>query len=198
MSFRTVLLFAVGFSAISCTEASAKPKNLYLVVLAKDGCFFWVDAEPRPVWQHVKRVKVNGSTKFRHDNSLIQHYPEEIRLHLTFYPQSGLSFGPKPTRPCTAGFNPAKMRFSASWRHHSTTTIATGALLNTQWHAPAPWCELNCTDHWTYDIRLDSTNVPIEDELLMDIKAEDGTVVSHLSGQLEYFEEQTAPIAPAP
>ena len=198
MSFRTVLLFAVGFSVISCTEASAKPKNLYLVVLAKDGCFFWVEAEPKPAWQNVKRVKVNGSMKFRHDNSLIQHYPEEIRLHLTFYPQSGISFGPKPTRQCTAGFNPAKMRFSASWRHQSTTTIATGALLNTQWHAPAPWCELNCTDHWTYDIRLDSTNVPIEDELLMDIKAEDGTVVSHLSGQLEYFEERTAPTAPAP
>lgn len=57
---------------------------------------------------------------------------------------------------------------------------------------------MRCPAYWTYEIRLDSENIPIGDELVVTVHAEDGKVVSVLTGRLEQVNESAIPTSPSP
>jgi hypothetical protein len=197
MRYRSALICAL-FAIAAPATASTKATHLSLDLFANNGCPFFASAESDPNWSDVKVVKVKGVMNVRRGDSLVESYPEEIRLHITYgSAYDGVQFS-KPAPNCTESLDAAHFQFSASWKNQSRTVPAHGSLLNAEWHPPTPWCELRCHDWWTYEIRLESANIPITDELLVTVHTPDGKLVSTLVGHLEPVERKATPTAPSP
>jgi len=178
--------------ALAPTRSEAKTVTLALSLFSSDGCSFFATVDSDPSWKNLKEVKVNGATKFRHDKVFVDSYPEEIKVNVVY----GSDW--KPGHSCALPFDPVKVVFSAAWRNPSRTLVAKGVQMNAEWHDPGTWCELRCSGYWTYTIRVDSENIPITDELVLTVHAEDGRVVSSLAGRLEPIDRSAVPTLPLP
>ena len=183
---------------LASPDAVGKSVTLALSLFSTQGCDFSGGADTDPSWKHLKEVKVNGVKKFRRGKVVIENYPEEITLRLTYGLFESYSPTAKPVHDCTPTWDAAKVQFSAVWRNASRTVKAKGMQLNAEWHDPGVWCESKCRGYWTYEIRLDSENIPIADELEVTVHTEDGRVVSVLAGRLEPADEFATPTVPAP
>lgn len=202
MDLRKSLLWTgIVLSLLVPAEAVCKSVTLALTFFPIQGCAFSGTANTDPGWKHLKEVKVNGVKKFRRGKVVIENYPEEITLSLTYGLFESYSPTAKSAYDCTPTWDPAKVQFSAAWRNTTRTVTAKGVQLNAEWHDPGVWCESKCRGYcgyWTYEIRLDSENIPLGDELQVTVHTEDGRVASVLDGRLEAVDESAPPTLPLP
>lgn len=187
----------LALSTLMPVKSESKSVTLALSLIPTDGCAFSGAAETDPSWKNLKKVKVNGVAKLRHDRVLVEYYPAEITLKLT-YGLDGYSWASRVGGQCASAWDPRRVQFSAAWRTASRTVIAKGLQLNAEWHGPGVWCESKCRGYWTYEIRLDSENIPITDELQVTVHTEDGRVASVLAGRLEAVDKSYTPTLPLP
>ena len=189
----TIVLVAM---CVPLATAKRKHTDLWLNIRPTNSCEFWVEADQDPNWGGLERVKVKGVIKFQHGVSILENYPDEIRLHLTYGQVADNPF--RNQHRCASSFDPAHLQFNASWKTDGVESPAVGTLLNSEWHPPRPWCETTCHDYWTYEIRIDSENIPITSELTLTLHAQDGKTISSLVGRLEAVEVPARPTWPAP
>jgi hypothetical protein len=62
-------------------------------------------------------------------------------------------------------FDPAKVKFHLEWQNDSQIVPAKGIFALSEESSPQTWCEDKCAGHWTYELRIDSQNVPLQDNL---------------------------------
>jgi len=200
MDLRKSLLWTgIVISLLVPAEAVCKSVTLALALFPTQGCAFSGAANTDPGWKHLKELKVNGVKKFRRGKVVIENYPEEITLSLTYGLLESYSPTAKSAYDCTPTWDPAKVQFSATWRNTTRTVTAKGVQLNAKQHVAEIWCEqMRCRAYWTYEIRLESENIPIRDELVLTIHAEDGKVVSIIAGRLEEVDNSMVPTLPLP
>ena len=70
------------------------------------------------------------------------------------------------------------------WKHDFQVVRAEGSFVVSE-EAPQTWCEDRCSGHWIYELRIDSQNVPLQDDLVIRIEAEDGTRLAEYVGRLD-------------
>ena len=199
MGLREYVAWAgLALSVLIPVKAECKSVTLALSLFPTAGCAFAGTAQTDPSWKSLKKIKVNGVAKLRHDRMLVEYYPAEITLKLVYGLLDDDSPASRAGHQCVSAWDPRKVQFSAAWRNASRTVIAKGMQLNAEWHDPGAWCESKCRGYWTYEIRLDPENIPITDELQITVHTEDGRVVSVLSGRLEAVDESDIPTLPAP
>lgn len=203
MRFKKNLVWAGSLICLLASrEAVSKSVTLALALFPTQGCNFSGGADTDLNWKHLKEVKLNGVKKLRHGKVVVENYPQEITLHLMYWLYGlfeSYSLGDKKRHDRTPTWDPAKVHFSAAWRNRSGTVTAKGVQLNAQHLVSEIWCEqMRCPAYWTYEIRLDSENIPIGDELVVTVHAEDGKVVSVLTGRLEQVNESAIPTSPSP
>ena len=81
-------------------------------------------------------------------------------------------------------FDPAKLKFRATWHDTSQTKIADGTVVATEWQDPGPWCEDRCGGLWVYELRIDSEKLPLATQLAITIDSDDGTHLAEFLGRL--------------
>ena len=190
----TIAVLAMGIDQLA--SAKRKHTELLLNLWATNSCEFWAEADRDSSWSGLKRVKVKGAVKFQHGDSILENYPDEIRLHVTYGSVLDDPFANQ--HRCATSFDPAHLQLKASWNTKGMETPARGALLNSEWHPPRAWCETTCHDYWTYEIRIDSANIPITSELTLTLHTQDGKVISSLVGKLNAVEVPDRTTSPSP
>ena len=189
----TIIVLAV---CVPLATAKRKRTDLRFNVRPTNSCEFWAEADQDPNWSGLERVNVKGILKFRHGDSILENYPDEIRLHVTY---GQVADNPLPNQHrCASSFDPAHLQFKAFWKTDGVESPAVGTLLNSEWHPPGPWCETTCHQYWTYEIRIDSENIPITSELTLTLHAPDGKAISRLVGRLETVEVPDRTTLPSP
>ncbi len=87
------------------------------------------------------------------------------------------SCSPLPT------FDPAKLKFHVEWQNGSQAVPAKGNFV-AQELSPQTWCEDKCAGHWVYALRMDSEDVPLQNNLVLTIETEGGTRLAKYVGKL--------------
>jgi hypothetical protein len=60
------------------------------------------------------------------------------------------------------------------------------------------WCEERCVVRWSYELRIDSQNVPLQNDLVIKIEAQDGTRLAEYVGKLASSNVQAQPVFDLP
>jgi hypothetical protein len=174
MNAKLFLLFAM-FS-VSMPASARQKLSLSLSPVGVDACGFSAIAEPSPALSHLKRVKTKGKVQFRQGNRIVESYPEEIHLNVRYGNPDGLPISTIPSGKCV-NLDPVNVKFSASWRNQSGSVVAPGSLQSWEILRPAPMCETGCAGYSSYELRLDSSNIALTDELVITVYANDGKVI---------------------
>ncbi len=125
--------------------------------------------------------------KFRRGTEVLENFPDEIRLKIYYRLTIG-GFAPVRSNPCKP-VDLSTMKFKAIWSNKFRSLVADGTLLNAERHDPEPLCENKCSEWWTYDLRIETSGVPLTDDLLLLIDSADGAHFAKLTeglGPLEH------------
>ena len=173
-------------------SAKTKNENFSIWLMQVDGCnsLFFVEQEPDPFLSNAERVKVKSVERFRQGTSVLDNFPEEIRLKVYYRSNPG---GLIKCRAAES-FDPGAVKFSAAWRNKSRTLVANGTLLHVERHAPEPLCEDQCKEFWSYDLRIESRDVPLTDNLQLTVDAADGRHIAKLTGGLGSVRNSINPV----
>lgn len=147
---------------------------------------FFLRQEPDPYFQDVRKNRVNGSMRFERHGEVLENFPDELTLHLVFSPTYLLA-------SCTAAvrqFDPGKIKFKAAWRNGARMLPAEGTVVLSEREQPSIWCEVNCGEFWVYELRIESSGVPLTDHLEITIEAESGIRVAQFTGELGSYDLQ--------
>lgn len=162
---------------------------------------FSVAQRQDPFFRGLEQVRKRGKLQFRRGRDVVSNFPDALTIWVDF------RNGPTALSRCSAlpAFDPAKLKFSVQWKNGSQISPAEGKFLVSEESSPETWCEDNCSARWSYELRIDSQNVPLTDELVIRIDAENGTSLAEYVGKIGKADSQTPPLpmqvtnlAPAP
>ena len=137
---------------------------------------------PDPIFfKDLKQVKSKpGTRQYRRGRDLVDNFPDSTDITVEFWP------GLPEFKACSAlpPFDPANVKFHLEWKHDAQIVPAKGTFFVSE-ESQQPWCEDNCSGRWTYQLRIDSQDVPLHDNLIIRIEAEDGTRLAEYVGELD-------------
>ena len=124
-------------------------------------------------------MKSKGKSEYRKGRNIVANYPDLITVRVWFsLDLAGInSCGALPR------FDPAKLRFLVEWQNNSQLVPANGKFLVSE-TLPQTWCEDRCSKHWTYELRIDSQDVPLQSDLVVTIETVDGARLAKYVGKL--------------
>jgi len=141
---------------------------------------FHVSHERDAFFQELKQTKSKGTLQYRKGRDIVVRYPDFTTVRVEFW--RGLpEFGSCRALPA---FDPAKLKFHIDWRNPSRTTPANGKVVQWQESSAQPWCEDKCGGRWVYELRIDSQDVPLQDDLVIRIDSQDGSRLAEYVGKL--------------
>jgi hypothetical protein len=146
-------------------------------------CFdpmFSIEQEPDTFFKGLKHAKNHGVVTFRRGNSVVENFPDELRLKVLFV-RRRTEFG---SCAVEGAFDPARIKFRAEWKSGSRSQAAEGVIVQSEWQNPGPWCEDHCDGYWIYELRINSAGVALTNQLFVAVNAEDGTRLEQLVGTL--------------
>jgi len=186
--FATALLSLALVALVSSSPAKNKPKNMSIWMMPSDACGsgFYVEQEPNPLLINVVKLKKKGVVKFRSASGPLESYPDEITLKVEYRADASFFRTNVPTNPPKAcnPIDPGHVKFKAMWSNKSRTLAADGVILRQNDLGPEPFCELTCTELWIYELRIDSKDVPLTDNLEILIDSSEGKHLAKLVGGL--------------
>jgi len=198
---RPYFALAVLFVAlVSSSPAKSKPKNMSIWMMPLESCAasFYVEQEPKPFLMNVVESKEKGVVKFRSDTGTLEHYPDEITLRIEYRADAGFfktTVSRKPPKVCEP-IDPSRVRFKAMWSIKSRTLAADGTVLRQEDLGPEAFCELKCSDLWVYELRIESKDVPLTDNLVILIDSPEGKHLAKLVGGLGPLDHGVNPVTP--
>jgi hypothetical protein len=196
--------FVLGFLSVllvSPSPAKSRPKNMSIWMMPVEGCdaWFYVEQEPNPFLTKVVEFKDRGVVKFRSDTGILENYPDEITLRIQYRrADDGLlstTVSAKPPKVC-APIDPGRVKFKVMWSNKSRTLDAEGVVLQQENLGPEAFCELKCSDVWLYQLRIESKDVPLTDNLVILIDSPEGKHLAKLVGGLGPLEHVVNPMSP--
>lgn len=189
-----LFIFIAVLLSQSLCAGKKKAGDLSISLAQVDGCdaIFLTTQEPSPFLKNVEEVKVNGAVRFRQGSALLEKFPDDITLHVTYRSDPGGIF--RGQRPPCKKFDPGAVRIKSIWKSNSGTTIANGNM-SPERLPPEPFCETTCAESWVYTLTIESRDVPLTDDLVLTIDAGDGAHIATLRGGLGPL---TMAITPAP
>ena len=98
-----------------------------------------------------------------------------------------------PPKVCEP-IDPSRVKFKATWNNKSRSLRAEGIVLQQENLGPEAFCELKCSDLWLYKLRIESTDVPLTDNLLILIDSVEGKHLAKLVGGLGPLEHVVNPV----
>jgi hypothetical protein len=148
-----------------------------------EGCdaVFRVLQEPDQFFDEIERIKVDGAVEYRRGNTVVQTFPGGVSFNVSYKSDPGKLFS-QGRPPCKA-FNARDLKFKATWKGKSGVLPA-GGIVYTQRHESDPFCENLCADSWTYGLTVDSTNVPLTDNLILVIDTANEDHLAKFQGSL--------------
>jgi hypothetical protein len=193
--------FAVALLSVvlvSSSPAKSKSKNMSVWMMPSDACGsgFHVEQEPNPFLSDVTESKEKGVVRFRSNSATLENYPDEITLLVQYRADAGFFRTAVPTNPPKAcnPIDPNHVKFKAMWSNKSRTLAADGVVLRHKDLGPEPFCELTCSDLWVYELRIDSKDVPLTDNLVILIDSPEGKHLAKLVGGLGPLDHLVNPI----
>src|SRR5262249_33576842 len=163
-----------------------KPKNMSIWMMPLEDCdaWFYVEQDPNPFFINVIEFKERGVIKFRSDTRTMENFPDEITLKIQYRGDAGFFRTTVPANPPKAcdPIDPSSIKFKAMWRNTSRTVTADGVVLQQQNLGPEPFCELKCADLWLYELRIESKDVPLTDNLVILVDSPEGKHLVKLVG----------------
>jgi hypothetical protein len=174
-----------------------KSHDVAISLTPVEGCraVFYFQQYPNPFLKNARQVRVGNSVEFRVGDTSLKSFPEEISLRV-YYRRTWSDFITVKSDSCDP-FDANTLRFIAVWSNKSRTLTAGGQTTSVQRHDPEPFCEDKCSDWWTYDLTIESKDVPLTDDLIVMITTADGTRVAKLFGGLGPLDYNVNP-SPAP
>jgi hypothetical protein len=157
---------------------------------------FHVWHQQDPFFKDLKQVKSKHAFQYRRGREVVENFPDSTSITIAFW-QGMPGFDFCNTLPA---FDPAKVKFHTEWKNDSHTVPAKGSFVASE-EAPQLWCEDKCGGRWSYELRIDSQNVPLQDNLIIRIEAEDGTRLAEYTGELDtndLRQQQHPPVSAAP
>lgn len=142
---------------------------------------FIVLAELSPFFKDLKEVKKHGSVQYRRGKDVVQSFPKELEVKISFLPS------PLLTR-CGPAFDPATLRFHAEWHNGTQKQQAAGIVVQAEAVPAGIWCEDNCLGWWEYELRIDSEDIPLTSSLLIRVDSEDRVPIVEYVGKLTHVE----------
>jgi hypothetical protein len=198
------LYFALVFlflALVSSCPAKSKSKKMSIWMMPLEACdaWFYVEQEPNPFLINIIEFKEKGVVKFRSDTGTMENYPDEITLKIQYRRADagflGSTVSTKPPKVCEP-IEPSHVKFKAMWSNKSRTLAAEGVVLQQENLGPEAFCELNCSDLWLYELRIESKDVPLTDNLVILIDSPEGKHLAKLVGGLGPLEHVVNPITP--
>jgi hypothetical protein len=187
MASRQRYLLIISFLTLVTTGWAASKTvnglNFQLSPPPKQQCAFQpfhVWQEPDPFFKELKQVKSKGALQYRRGRDIIASYPDSTTVRVEFW------LGVPEFNSCSVlpPFDPAKLKFHIEWRSDSRTATANGKVVQWQESSAQPWCEDKCAGRWIYELRIDSQDVPLQDNLVIRIEAQDGSRLAEYVGKL--------------
>jgi hypothetical protein len=154
---------------------------------------FHIWHKPDAFFKNLKQVKRKRTLLYRRGNDVVANFPDSTTIIVDFW--QGLS-GPSACSILPV-FDPARVRLRAEWRNDSQTMPATGNFAIAGKTSPQSWCEDKCVVRWTYELTIDSQNVPLQNDLLLRIETDNGSRLAEYVGKLSADSQpQVFPSAP--
>ena len=186
----------LAFSAVLISKAWAGGKTV-------DGLTFQLSPQPKvpcliqpfQIWhapdvffKGLKQVTSKGTLQYRRGHDIVANFPDSTTVIVELW-QGLRGFISCSTSPA---FDPARVKFHVEWKNDSHTVSANGKFVVSEESSPQTWCEDNCAARWTYELRIDSEGVPLQDSIVVRIETEDGTRLAEYVGKLstEKLEQQ--------
>ena len=186
---------------VSSALAKSKPKNMSIWMMPVDSCnaLFEVEQEPNPFLTNVIEFKEKGVVRFRRDKEMLENFPDDVTLIINYRKaEAGFyktSVTTKAQKACEE-LDPSRVQFKVMWSNKLRTLNADGIVLQQQNRGPEAFCELKCADLWVYELRIESKNVPLTDNLVILIDSPEGRHLAKLAGGLGPLEHVVNPIDP--
>jgi hypothetical protein len=183
--YKGYVLFIVSATLIGTASAGGKNVNglsFRPSPQPKVPCLFQpfqIWQQPDPFFKNLKQVKSKGTVQYRRGRDVVENFPDSTNITVEFW-QGVREFDACNPLP---RFDPAKVKFHLEWKHDSQVVPAEGSFVVSE-EPPQTWCEDRCSRHWTYELRIDSQNVPLQDSLVIRIEAEDGARLAEYIGKL--------------
>jgi hypothetical protein len=184
----------VVLSAALITVAAAREKKVYGLVFEAVrplkappvSCYFLILQGADPFFKNLKQVKSKGSVEYRRGHDVVTDFPDSITARVFFRPSDLSNCGALPA------FDPARIKFRVEWQNGTQIVPAKGTEIKHELR-PGVWCENNCVGTWIYELRIDSQNVPLNDNLVIKIEAEDSTQLVEYIGKFNIEAQQVPP-----
>jgi hypothetical protein len=141
---------------------------------------FSLSQDPDQYFQSVQKNTVNVSIRFERNGEILRNFPDELTLHFAYVPTHSLGFCTVAVPP----FDPEKIRFKAVWRNGAQISPAEGKFVLSEKQVPGIWCEDRCVRSWIYELRINSADVPLIDQLEVTVETEGGSRIAQFTGEL--------------
>jgi hypothetical protein len=188
----SILLFAEMASAGTKVSFDFEPTHPYSAPCPRSP--FIVLPEPSPFFADLKEVTKHGLLQYRRGKNVVQSFPKELEINISFLPAPLLArCGPK--------FDPGTLRFHVEWQNGTQNRQAIGTVVQEKTARLDTWCEENCIRSWNYELRIDSEEIPLTSSLLIRVDSETGVPIVEYVGkltQVEHREMLTSNPSPAP
>ena len=139
---------------------------------------FLVLQEPDPFFKNFTRAKTHGIEQFRRGEEVVDKFPDELTVTVQFSQNAVPSLCP------VIGLDPKSLKFRATWRDAGSTKVAAGTVVESELLDQGPWCEDKCGGMWKYELRINSEGVSLQDRLVINVDATDGTHIAEYVGTL--------------
>src|SRR5437763_12251863 len=128
---------------------------------------FFVAQQSDPFYKDLKEVKTKGRPEYRRGRNVVTNFPDTTIIWIHFWR------GPAALGRCSAlpFFDPAKIKFHVDWHDGFHSDPAQGRFVASEESSPETWCEDSCSGQRNYELRIDSQNVPLTDQLVIRIEA---------------------------
>ena len=191
-NWKAYLLLALPAMLISEVWAGGKTVNglsFQLSPQPKAPCLFQpfhIRQDSDPFFKDLKQVKSKHTLQYRRGNNVVANFPDSITIRVAFW-KAVAEFNSCNPLPA---FDPAKLKFRVEWKNDSQIVPANGKFIQFEESLPQTWCEDKCAGGWEYELRIDSQNVPLQDDLVIRIEAQDGTRLAEYVGKLSTADSQ--------
>jgi hypothetical protein len=141
---------------------------------------FLITQELDPFFKDLEQVKVKGKRQYRRRQDIVTNFPDTTSVAVVFSPS------PTPLGACAdlPPFDPAKVKFHVEWRDGPRSTLGEGTYAQSKESSSDIWCEQACTQRWKYELSIDSQDVPLTEELVVTIEAENGARLAEFVGKV--------------
>ena len=132
-------------------------------------------------FRDLQLVRVKGKPQYQKNGEAVTNFPDTTIVKVLFWR------GPAGLDACTElpVFDPSKINFHVEWREGPRGAPAQGRFIESREPWREIWCENSCSGgQWTYELRIDSQNMPLPDELVIRIEAADGTRLAEFIGKV--------------